>query len=86
MEELRDRVNKIVSAARTGDTGSASSTLIAFTRAVQIGIEQRIFSDSILSNLLSAIEMVTILQPAGDWVGIADIFEFEIMKMVLDIV
>jgi hypothetical protein len=74
-------IKKIITSARTGDYGGASSEINQFLLLLQAELSKGRVSAAALSKITYSLETIVEMQKSGDWVAVADILEFEFIPL-----
>jgi hypothetical protein len=80
--KLRAMLTKVVTCARQGDYPDAASHLNCCAQMFTEVLEETILPHAQLQKLAYSLETMVMLQQQDDWVGVADVLEFEFVKLL----
>lgn len=72
----------VVTGARQGDYADAASHLNCCAQMISEVLETTILPHARLRKLAYSLETMLMLQQQNDWVGVADVIEFEFVKLL----
>jgi hypothetical protein len=80
---LLQMLQTLVSHARTGHYGDAASVLNQAMATMQTVVSGAGCTPQRLKKIAYSLETMVLLQQSGDWVGVADVVEFELIPLLM---
>ena len=78
-------LESVVSLARTGYTSDSASVLNVCLLKIQHSLRATAQPQQLLQNLTYSFETVVLMQQQGDWVGLADVVQYELTGLVAEL-
>lgn len=81
-EKVFDIISKLAGLCRTGDYGNASSLLNQLVLEMSAYLKSAALSPDRVKKLQFSLETLYLMQKSKDWVGLADVLEYELKELM----